>query len=209
MMALAITNSKPAAPRATMLPMESIVSSATPQNIGMLFHKDASLANLDTHGITLLTSALAVSCQEKSSEPIVFAQLQSQFGMKPPKHAHVLQTASVTTVFLAHHPDNGTIKTTLVSVLHQQRNGMVTTAHAQLEDMDQAALNVHRQDTGTAKQINVSAMRHSFGTVKTVFVLHLTSCIKEDVRTALTVTNGRTKKTDARNVNVASKSLQF
>lgn len=209
MTALAITNSKPAAQRATMLPMESTVSSATPQNIGMLFHKDALLANLDTHGITLLTSALAVSCQEKSSEPIVFAQLQRQFGVKQPKHARAPQTASETTVFRAHHPDNGTIRTTLVSALHQQLNGMDTTAHVQLEDMDLAALNAHLQDTGTHKQINVSAMPHSSGTDKTVCVLHLISCTREDAPIVLTVTNGRTKKTDARSVNAVSKSLVF
>jgi hypothetical protein len=69
-------------------------------------------------------------------ELIVYALLQSQSGAKMPKPALVHQIHLDNSASLVQPQDNGTTKTIHVSVPHQQLNGMVLSASAQLEDMD-------------------------------------------------------------------------
>jgi hypothetical protein len=113
--------------------------------------------------------------------------------------APALPTASEINAFHAPPQDNGTSKTTHASAHHQQPNGTEQIALVQLEDTVQAALNAQLQDIGTTKPINVSAILPSYGTDKTAFAQHLTSCTREDAQSVQMDTNG--KRTDARNAN--------
>ena len=128
---------------------------------------------------------------------------QKLSGIMTLRLAHAQPTASEINVFHAPLQDNGTSKTTHASAHRQQLNGMEPTALVQLEDMAQAVSNAQLQGIGTTRPINVSATFPSFGTDKTAFAQHLTSCIREDAQAAQMDTNG--KRTDARNVNVHSR----
>ena len=187
-----------------MLPKESTVSSVMLPNIGILSLKDVLPVSLDILGTTLLTNVHAVKLPEALLEMIVYALTQRLSGIRMQRLAHAQPTALEINAFLAQPQDNGTTRTTHVSVHHQQLNGTELTVLAQQEGTDQAVLNARPQDTGTTRQTNVCAMCHSFGTVKTVFAHHHTSYIKEDALTAPLDTNGR--RTDARNVNVHSRT---
>ncbi len=187
-----------------MLPKESTVSSVMLPNIGIPSLKDVSLVSLDTLGTTLLTNAHAVKLPEALSETIVYALTQKLSGIMTQRPAHAQSIALEINVFYARPQGNGTSKTTHVSARHQQLNGTEPTVLAQQEDTDQAVLNAQPQDTGMTRRINVYAMCHSFGMVKTVSAHHHTSCIKEDAPTVQLDTNGRI--TDVRNANVHSRT---
>lgn len=189
------------------LPMESIVSSVTHQNIGIQSLKDVLLANLVILGITLLMNAHVVNFQDKSLVDNVSAHHQKLNGMMQPKLALVQLIHSVIIVFHVHHQDNGTHKLTLVYALLLKLNGMEPPVNAQQEDMVHNVLSALLQDIGTHKQINVFATNHLPGTETIVFVHNLTSFIKEDALTAQQVTIGY--KTDAKNANAITKIWKF
>ena len=129
--------------------------------------------------------------QDKLSESNVFAQHQKTYGMLLPKHAHAQLMPTEITVSHVHFLDNGTSKTTHVSVLHQQLNGMVKTVHVQLVDMVHLALNAQLQDIGILLPTNVSVIHHLSSTEKTAFALNRISFSKEDVEYVQQVQHGK------------------
>ena len=110
-------------------------------------------------------------------------------------------------VYLAHHQDNGTIKTILAPVQHLQLNGMELNVPAQSVDMGLAVLNAHLQGIGIQQQINASVIILSFGMEKIVCAHNLISFIKEDVENAQMDSNGN--KIVAKNAIVHLKIYKF
>ena len=184
-------NNNLAAQKATML-LVLIVLSAMLQNIGTPSLKDVLLASQDTLGTRTAINAHAANCQEPLSESTVFAQHQRLNGMLPPRHDHVHQTLSVTTVSHAQPQESGTTEPTLATAHHQQTSGTELNVSAQLEDMDLHVLNAQLQDSGMFKATNVSAKSHSSGTEPNVFAHSHTSSTKEDVPSAQTDILGKT-----------------
>ena len=183
------------------------MSSVMHQNTGIQSLKDVSLVRLDTLGTLILTNAHAVKHPDKSLAVVVSALHQKHNGVKQPEHALVQLTPSETTVFHAHHQDNGIPKQTLASALHQQPNGMVLPVSAQQENMDPRVFNALLQDTGIIRQINAHAQHLLFGTEKSVLALNHISSIKEDAQFAQPDTIGN--KTDARNANATTRIWKF
>jgi hypothetical protein len=145
-------------------------------------------------------NARAVNSQEPSSEMNAYVPHPKLSGIMTLRLAPALPTASEINAFHAPPQDNGTSKITHASAHHQQQNGTEPFALAHPEDTAQAALNAQLQDIGTTKPTNVFAILHSYGTDKTAFVQHLTSCTREDAQSVQMDTNG--KRTDARNASV-------
>ncbi len=203
MMDWASISNRPAVHKVTTPLKVSTVSSVMLQNIGTPSLKGVSPAKLDILGTTSLMNARAVNSQEPSIKTNVFVPNLKPSGIMMLRLALVQPTASEINAFHALPQDNGTSKTTHASAQHQQPNGTEPIALAQLEDTGQAALNAQLQGIGTTKPTNVSAILHSYGTDKTVFAQHLTSCTREDAQSVQMDTNG--KRTDARNANAHSR----